>query len=650
MADSSAVLTLPITDLIEVPGQQALFDHFRHHFEPQRPKKSELIIGALGTLFARDASAVTSLANGATYVAKNITYTKRLRAHYDLAQKFTVAMPLLKVSEDNRSILRGMVHLVAADRINPQEWRTFLAQFVWHGGESILTPDPDARTHPDIGSCLAELRTFFKTVLPEFQTLMADAATTIFRQPAGGHLYASSPASLMGGDSARWMSLSDLKSCPFYSTVDTPEALLLGYEATQGLPVFFRGHESLITIGGPGSGKSQSQVIPNLFRYRGSCIVLDVMNELWPATAAYRRRHFGPVYRFAPTDKTGNTHRYNPFDFISRHPEQAARDCTIFSYQVIAENPKLNDPYWENRGRDIMWAFAVMVATILKGPSRTMMGLAEAMNMALDKDPKSDLMRTLAVMNQLGQTTGIGELSGAANAISTGIKTESPRLESVFDTARRYLSIFSRMPSMAATMATSDWDPELLRARPGTTLYICLSVEELKAFGPLVRLMLKQHANVLLSRRASPDDLPVTFMLDEMPRLGDFESLLELQAVGRGAGVRLWMFAQTVGQLANAFGDDHYQGVIDACRVRCFLQPENQAADMIQRALGSVRKLFESSKDPLAEAHDLMGRAYRDKIIVTTRGDYPMALDKKFAWQTDKPKFMPPPAIPRRVK
>jgi hypothetical protein len=69
--------------------------------------------------------------------------------------------------------------------------------------------------------------------------------------------------------------------------------------------------------------------------------------------------------------------------------------------------------------------------------------------------------------------------------------------------------------------------------------------------------------------------------------------------------------------------------------LNCFMQPDTEAAkDFIAPALGQVRNLFNGERRPLATAADLMGRAFYDKTIITTRGDMPMALARRFAFQT----------------
>lgn len=153
-----------------------------------------------------------------------------------------------------------------------------------------------------------------------------------------------------------------------------------------------------------------------------------------------------------------------------------------------------------------------------------------------------------------------------------------------------------------------------------------------------------------MKTQVKPADVPITFFLDEMPQLGNFEYISIMQDVGRGAGLRAWMFAQNMGQLARAFGQDKYKGLIDACRVRCFMQPDAEAANFIAHPLGEVRNLFNGEKRPLATVSDLMGRAHRDHIIVTTRGDHPMALDKAMAFKEYPNRMLPPNTILKTKK
>ena len=109
-------------------------------------------------------------------------------------------------------------------------------------------------------------------------------------------------------------------------------------------------------------------------------------------------------------------------------------------------------------------------------------------------------------------------------------------------------------------------------------------------------------------------------------------ALNDILDVGRGAGLRLWLFAQYLGQVRAIYGK-RANGLINACQVRCFLQPDNEAAEFIAPALGKTRALFKGDERPLAEPHDLMGRAYSDRIITLARGEHPTVLTKLLAHQ-----------------
>ncbi|MGL5736225.1 MAG: type IV secretory system conjugative DNA transfer family protein, partial [Beijerinckiaceae bacterium] len=232
-----------------------------------------------------------------------------------------------------------------------------------------------------------------------------------------------------------------------------------------------------------------------------------------------------------------------------------------------------------------------------------------------------------------------------ANGLATGAGGQ--RLESVLDAARRYFSIFARSETLRAAMATSDWNPLDLRRKPGTTVYIVIPDTDLKAYAPIVRLLFYQHLRLLKPQLAKPDDPPITFFLDEMPQLGKFESILTLQDTGRGSGLRLWMFAQTVGQIHEAYGRARGEGLIGGARIRTYLQPDQQTADTLSKALGQTRQFFSGEKKPLASVDELMGRAYADQVIVQSRADFPAKLQKQLAHATlghlmrDRPPVVP---------
>ena len=222
-----------------------------------------------------------------------------------------------------------------------------------------------------------------------YKQFLAVTANTLATERHNGRASGAAIGRFLNQGNA-WMELDPSTPSDTFSLNETSRSLLIGFNEA-GSPVNFDGNESLITIAGPGTGKSQAQVIRNLLRYRGSCFVLDVKGELWDLTAAFRQRHIGPVLRFAPTDPTGNTNAYNPFDFVSRDPQQAAVDCEVISNQIIPPNAGAKDPFWDNRARDFLWAFSLATALSAEPQRRNLATVMEMLALPVIFDDQRGL-------------------------------------------------------------------------------------------------------------------------------------------------------------------------------------------------------------------------------------------------------------------
>ena len=592
------------------------------------PRRAQHLVPALAGLLAGGPFAA-ALGGTVTHNIDMLRHNRRMAAVNRILSAIVLARPTVGLTPPERAILSALARTYAAAGLTPDTWSTFLARLIWNDGTCLLLRPAGITTEPHLPLAEDALRVVLKATQPPHAVVLEDAAkrVAVSGPPvARGHLTAGS----------RWMTAEDRAASHVYTTDPQYRGLIVG-AAEDGTLLRFAGNESLITIGGPGTGKTQAQVIPNLLTYPGSAFVLDVKDELWQQTAG-RRMQFGSVYRFAPTDPSGDTHAYNPFDLISRDPDQAALDCQALAYQLILEKPDLKDPYWEDRGRDFVWTFALAIALTAPPGERNLERLAAYLAMPLafadTSAPayrNSETARAIKLLRLLATKTGITDLASNATAIESALTSESNRLESVFDTARRHVATFARAAHLRRAMARSDWHPLDLRTRPGTTVYFCLKPGELRAFAPLVRIVFQQHAAALTKDfAAKPGTLPITFFLDEMPQLGHLAALNDILDVGRGAGLRLWLFAQYLGQIRAIYGE-RAAGLVNACQVRSYLQPDNDAASFIAPALGTTRGLLKGDERPLAEAHDLMGRAYRDKIISLARGERPAVLSKVMA-------------------
>lgn len=648
LADTAAQVSQPSLTLLRLIGDRQIHD-FLDHAVPGRHSHIDAAATILPAIAGSGFSFVTALGLSN---ARRIVHTRKANQTFRLIQRFRIERPVNMLKDRERAVLKGMAALVAHRGLPVEEWAAFLAQLAWGDGAGHLVPESGIAADVRVVDARSVLKDLLTRTQPRLDVILGGAAARMVQQASG--CSSLSPAALPGlTRGISWLSTPDVDPSPYLSTKRSPSSLFLGRAADTRTPIYFDGHESLITIGGPGSGKSQAQVIPNLLTYPGSAIVLDVKGELWEQTAGHRQATFGPVFRFAPTDTSGRTHCYNPFDHISRDPEQAALDCEVFAYQIIAEKPDLKDPYWENRGRDFLWAFATTLALTAPDAMRRMERLAELSAIPTEFPDltapaylTSDTARLIQLMGQLAVDADIPDLNQAANALYAGLR-EGQRLTSVLDNARRYLSPFARSKSLRRAMSRSHWSPMDLRTRPGTTVYLCIPTADLQAYAPFLRLIFAQHVRILTRHLAKPGEPPVTIFLDEMPQLGKFDDVMRLQDVGRGAGIRLWMFAQYLGQIRAAYGQNRAHGLLEANRIRCFLQPDSDTATVLQKTLGDVTNELTGERRPLATLAELTnGPQFTDKIITSVRGHRPIVLDKHEAWRKMGHLIKAPPVVP----
>lgn len=113
-------------------------------------------------------------------------------------------------------------------------------------------------------------------------------------------------------------------------------------------------NEHTLLIGATRSGKGVGFIIPTLFSWNESLIVLDPKPENWSITASFRSK-FSFCFKFEPEHPEESIH-YNPLLAISRGKETIA-DIQNLCYIIIQSNAKSNaDPFWDDEGRRLLGA------------------------------------------------------------------------------------------------------------------------------------------------------------------------------------------------------------------------------------------------------------------------------------------------------
>ncbi len=114
------------------------------------------------------------------------------------------------------------------------------------------------------------------------------------------------------------------------------------------------------------SGKGVSTVIPNALVWPDSFLAIDVKQEIWELTSAYRK-HCGQdcyLVNFMPVDY--RTHRYNPLAYVSEDSNFRIDDVQKIANMLLPDKPN-SDPLWTATPRTF---FLGIVLYLLETPGK----------------------------------------------------------------------------------------------------------------------------------------------------------------------------------------------------------------------------------------------------------------------------------------
>ncbi|NEK15037.1 type IV secretory system conjugative DNA transfer family protein [Rhizobium leguminosarum] len=526
---------------------------------------------------------------------------------------------LVSMTEPERAALRLADILLAAGAVSKKDILKARTPIVWNKGECLITIDGNyggnlRKREAAMHALKSLISTYFGEPATGTETIKAHLARIM--EPGGENptIQRVLERYIVGG--SRWMMPAE-SSAFLPKNVSSPTALRLGRFSDNGPEFMYDMNESLITVAAPGTGKSQGHVLRNLLYLEAPAVVLDIKGEMRDLSAGWRQEAVGPVHIFAPTTPAASLH-YNPLDFIENDLEtawDAARK--LADLLVIPTQQKGGDTYFEDRARDMITTAVLDVALSEEGAKRTMTSV-------LDRLYLSDDTQLVAWFEHL-ESLNVSQLRRQASALK-GMPQK--QREGILDSARRQLEIW-QSPAIERLTGQSTFSADRLRLENGT-LYLCVALDDIKKYASVLRVIIGQTVQQLCRAAPEAGSRTVTFFLDELPRLGRMDVIEEALDVGRGFGVRLWMFCQNTGQLETAY--PNAAGMMKSCAIRAFMNPDEHTAHQLSQNLGTRETLLDASRKPLAEASQLAGPDFADKVIVFGRSSYAAKLNKVFAY------------------
>jgi type IV secretion system protein VirD4 len=374
--------------------------------------------------------------------------------------------------------------------------------------------------------------------------------------------------------SARWATEAEARAAKLLG----PDGVILGRMKDHYLR--HDGPEHVLCFAPTRSGKGVGLVVPTLLTWPGSAVVHDIKGENWVLTAACRAG-VGPVLLFDPTNEASSA--YNPLLEVRPGPTEVKDVQNIADILVDPDGALERRSHWDKTSHSLL--VGTILHVLYAEPDKTLAGVANFL-----ADPKRTIEATLRAMmatRHLGDRVHPVVASAARELLN---KSDNER-SGVLSTAMSFLGLY-RDPIVAAVTSRCDWTiADLVTPGRPATLYLVVPPSDISRTRPLVRLILNQIGRRLTEDLgAAQHRPPFLWMLDEVTALGRLDFFEQAMAFMAGYRMKAFLIAQSLNQIAKAYGENN--SILDNCHVRvAFSTNDERTARRISDSLGTATEM-----------------------------------------------------------
>lgn len=400
-----------------------------------------------------------------------------------------------------------------------------------------------------------------------------------------------------------------------------------------------------ISLGGSGTGKTTSNIIPTLLHFKGSAIVLDIKGELYKATA-HKRSQYGQIVVINPTKE--DTWRYNPLAACDNTPDGII-ECEEFGRNIVPEPPG-------GAGQN-QWVIDTTRALIS----------AFVYEAAVQGEYMSDFVDTILGANVVFDAEGevvphhevlaqrIIHGDDSMRRFGGGYVSENERTRGYYiSSASNSLRTFATDEGIRRCTTPLDgktFNFDMLEE--GCTVYLQIPESKLKQSSDLWRIIFMQLLRHL-QQRGEYRDRHILVCLDEFPQLGRISDLPEMLATLRSRNVHVLLAGQSIADIDEKYGAVTRRRIIDNCNFISIFgatDPEGQKyfSDMIGQETIIVSSTGENETRTMvgmgggSQGHNISWqetgrplirpedfRNLGNHVIVVAREIHPMRLQKAY--------------------
>ncbi len=335
--------------------------------------------------------------------------------------------------------------------------------------------------------------------------------------------------------------------------------------------------QSLLTVGGMGTGKSANLVLPNILTADNCSLVLsDTSGEIFEQTSGYLESA-GYAIRVLDLMNPAQSSRYNPLVRVGGY---SAADQAAHIIMNAAKTGGTADPIWAEGAQRLV---RILIRTLKNSETdqpATLMDVLYWLN-HFDAHCKDSALNKFIVEHTINDTATYQDYLGFTKAVPEKM------LLSFVATATTALKAVAN-PDMHGLLGGDDFDFAELRERK-TAVFVKVHQQHMGQFRFLLSLFYTELCHSLLHERR--DGLPVYLLLDEFGHLKIPEFDI-FATTARKYRVGFWLFVQSLAQLEERYGQHGARTILGGLGTEIYFGGMDFAlASDISNRLGTAFKL-----------------------------------------------------------
>lgn len=339
----------------------------------------------------------------------------------------------------------------------------------------------------------------------------------------------------------------------------------------------------LMTVAGSRAGKSKSCLVPNLYLWPGSAVVIDPKGEVAMMTAERRAAAGQSVYILDPFGQvTGPAAQFranfNPLaELVRDDRSDVPDDAALIADALIIESS--GDSHWTSSAKNLIKG---LILYLLEAKHPTLNGLRNMLTLPIsgtreDDNDKPWLSTIFKLMANSEAFDGV--MANIGSAMSS--KTDG-ELSSIISTAVEQTDFLGG--KLASVLGSSDFLMSDLKRRP-MTVFIVLPASRMGTHNRWLRLMISLTM-LSLERDPTIPQHRVMVVLEEFAQLGYLRQLEAGVALMAGYGVLIWTILQDLNQLIAHYRDGWQTFVGNAGVLQTFGNADEQTLKYLSERLG----------------------------------------------------------------